>query len=62
MASTTWPAMTMREARKAWRDKDEGRHWHGDRCWCGEEHEAGTAGLVPPPWAQDRNETTGAGK
>lgn len=52
MASTTWPAMTMREARQAWRDKDEKRHW------CGTGHEAGTAGLAAPPWAKD--ETTGA--
>lgn len=60
MASTGWPAMTMREIRAGWADKDDGRHWSGDRCWCEQEHGTGTAGLVPPPWARD--EKTGEGK
>lgn len=59
MTATGWPAMTMAEARKARADKDEKRHWHGDRCWCEQEHGTGTAGLVPPPWKRD--ELTGEG-
>lgn len=60
MASTGWPALTMREATDAVADIEQLRHWSAARCWCEAEHGTWTAGLVPPPWVQD--EKTGEGQ
>jgi hypothetical protein len=52
------PALTMREARLAARDKHEGRHWADvRRCWCEAVHENGEIGtvLVAPPWSEKRH-------
>jgi hypothetical protein len=46
------PAMTMREIRLGFRDKDRGEHWSRGECWCGADHRGETTALplVPPPW------------
>lgn len=65
MTTTTGrPAMTMREIRLAFRDKDKGRHWSAGRCWCDAFHsgEETCLRLVPPPWSAKRQSETEAAR